>query len=345
MDLAQLNLHPNVHKQLQTAGYTCVSNVLTLSANDLAAKVKITLDEAENTLKKCCQHVFSLEKHQTTALLQKQKHRKLTLGDETLDATLRGGIATGLLTEVYGKSASGKTQMMLQLCLATQLPLELGGLNSVIYVATEQTFPIKRFAQMEENFKRKYPVMSNVDMGSNVHIVHVRDYITQEHILNYHLFTPLKAHNVKLIIIDSITANFRGNEDGTLNMSTRTNSICGIGYSLKRIAAEYDAAVVCVNQVTDAFGTARREKSTSEDETVPSLGLAWANSINVRIRLQRQEEYRKEEDLPAGAVLEPKQPTRILGISFGPDTPNSECHYEITERGMVGIPTKAANDP
>ena len=37
---------------------------------------------------------------------------------------------TPSLTEIAGESASGKTQLCLQLCLSVQLPLDLGGLDS-----------------------------------------------------------------------------------------------------------------------------------------------------------------------------------------------------------------------
>jgi len=41
-----------------------------------------------------------------------------------------GGVITPSLTEIAGESASGKTQLCLQLCLSVQLPFNLGGLDS-----------------------------------------------------------------------------------------------------------------------------------------------------------------------------------------------------------------------
>lgn len=52
----------------------------------------------------------------------------LTTGCPSLDAFLGGGVAMGGVTEVSGKSGSGKTQFGLQLALYAQLPRSLGGL-------------------------------------------------------------------------------------------------------------------------------------------------------------------------------------------------------------------------
>lgn len=55
--------------------------------------------------------------------------KSLSLGCPILDEIFRGGILSQGITEVTGESASGKTQLCLQLCLMAQLPLEEGGLN------------------------------------------------------------------------------------------------------------------------------------------------------------------------------------------------------------------------
>ena len=40
-----------------------------------------------------------------------------------------GGVLSRGITEIAGESASGKTQVCLQLCLTVQLPISLGGLD------------------------------------------------------------------------------------------------------------------------------------------------------------------------------------------------------------------------
>ena len=52
-----------------------------------------------------------------------------------------GGIISRGITEIAGESASGKTQLCMQLCLTVQLPLQLGGLNGgTFYTSTDDLF-------------------------------------------------------------------------------------------------------------------------------------------------------------------------------------------------------------
>lgn len=45
-----------------------------------------------------------------------------------------GGILTKGITEIVGESATGKTQLCLQLCITVQMPLEQGGLDGGMWV-------------------------------------------------------------------------------------------------------------------------------------------------------------------------------------------------------------------
>ena len=54
-----------------------------------------------------------------------------------------GGVLVQGVTEVAGESASGKTQLCLQLCLTVQLPVRMGGLaagiTSILASSSPQT--------------------------------------------------------------------------------------------------------------------------------------------------------------------------------------------------------------
>lgn len=54
---------------------------------------------------------------------------RLSLGCPVLNGLLHGGLLVPGVNEIAGVSASGKTQLCLQLCLTVQLPRELGGLE------------------------------------------------------------------------------------------------------------------------------------------------------------------------------------------------------------------------
>ena len=79
----------------------------------------------------CCKSCF------TVAIMMKQniseESDKLSTGCSILDAFFRGGIPCRGITEISGESASGKTQLCIQLCLTSQLNYTYGGLNTGKY--------------------------------------------------------------------------------------------------------------------------------------------------------------------------------------------------------------------
>ncbi|GMG22160.1 unnamed protein product [Ambrosiozyma monospora] len=56
-----------------------------------------------------------------------------TTGDETIDKLLNGGIPTGYVIEISGGSATGKTNLLMNLAITVQLPREFGGLGKSLF--------------------------------------------------------------------------------------------------------------------------------------------------------------------------------------------------------------------
>ena len=72
---------------------------------------------------------------------------KLTTGSNGLNELLGGGIETQSITEFYGEFGSGKTQIIHQLLVTVQLPIEEGGLNGHgVLIDTENTFRPERLS-------------------------------------------------------------------------------------------------------------------------------------------------------------------------------------------------------
>ncbi|CEH15006.1 DNA repair protein RHP57 [Ceraceosorus bombacis] len=65
--------------------------------------------------------VGTQEQSRSTAARRGLEGDRLSVGDDTLDDLLGGGVRCGMLTEVVGESSSGKTQLLLQLAAATAL--------------------------------------------------------------------------------------------------------------------------------------------------------------------------------------------------------------------------------
>ncbi|KAJ3329477.1 hypothetical protein HDU76_007822, partial [Blyttiomyces sp. JEL0837] len=292
------------------------TEIILANRADLAKTLRINENEINRLVLTASSAIYSASTN-SIQCIQKQE-AKLTTGDSVLDGLFRGGLATGGITEIYGPSGSGKTQFSLTLCLTVQWPLELGGLNAgAIYIATEQLFPSHRFFELANLYER-HGRSSQLPggYGENVHIMHVRDLETQHHIVQYQVPALMEAHNIRLIVIDSMAANYRGTlEFGKMDWKGQAVSLFELGRSLKRTADRNGGAVVlCVNQVSGNMDDRSRvsmvavangnadnplEKSLMiedtaaaglmgrEDGYVPTLGISWSSTVNTRIALSR----------------------------------------------------------
>ena len=78
------------------------------------------------------------------------------------------------------------------------------------------------------------------------------DLETQDHVINYQLPIAVAQNNIGLVIIDSVTSNYRG-EYPLDGMSERSGELINLGRALRDLAVKEDLAVVVANQVLDRF--------------------------------------------------------------------------------------------
>ncbi|KAH0542616.1 hypothetical protein FGG08_003024 [Glutinoglossum americanum] len=196
--------------------------------------------------------------------------------DEKLDAALKGGIPTGHITEFTGESAAGKTQFLLTLSLAAQLPPTHGGLSkSALYIATESPISTRRLSQLLSSIRSRFPDVQPPPSMDRVLSIICADLEVQEHILNYQLEVAIQRYGVGLVAIDSVAANFRaelGNAGGAggvggANMAKRSVDLLRLGQLLRHLAREHDVAIVVANQVSDRFGPAPPAPSSSSSSS------------------------------------------------------------------------------
>ncbi|KAJ0425937.1 P-loop containing nucleoside triphosphate hydrolase protein [Aspergillus carlsbadensis] len=176
--------------------------------------------------------------------------------DPALDTLLDGGIPTGYVTEVTGESGSGKTQFLLGLLLAVQLPPPRGAAKSAIYISTEAPLATNRLSQLIE-FHPYLSSLARDDTPSleKVLSINAMDLESQDHILNYQLPVAVKRYNVGLVVVDSITSNYRAEHTShdLSGLSTRSGELAKLGQMLRNLAANEDIAIVVANQVSDRF--------------------------------------------------------------------------------------------
>lgn len=153
-------------------------------------------------------------------------------------------------------SGSGKTQFLLSLLLAAQL-VERNGLPSqAVYISTEHPLATSRLSQMLECHRHLSSLPADKAPSlENILAINAMDLETQDHILNYQLPVALANYNVGLVIIDSVTSNYRAelSSNNILAISTRSSELAKLGQMLRNLAAKENIAIVIANQVSDRF--------------------------------------------------------------------------------------------
>ncbi|MEM3857687.1 MAG: ATPase domain-containing protein, partial [Thermoprotei archaeon] len=83
----------------------------------------------------------------------RRRRAKLTTGVQSLDALLEGGVETGKIVQVVGEPGSGKTQLLMQLCVTAQLGKQSGGLGSgVLYLDFKGDIDVNRVSAVLKRF-------------------------------------------------------------------------------------------------------------------------------------------------------------------------------------------------
>ncbi|ROV97769.1 hypothetical protein VMCG_07376 [Cytospora schulzeri] len=233
----------------------------------------------------------------------KARWKSISTLDPALDASLGGGIPTGYLTELTGESGAGKTQFLLSLLLAVQLPPPHGTGRNALYISTEAPLSTRRLTQMLNN----NPLFRSVPAGErpsldNIISTTTPDLESQEHILTYQVPVEVERRDIGLIVLDSVAANYRaefdrsartssgggggpagegsggggGGKGAGQNMGARSAELVRLGMLLRDLARNHNLAVVVSNQVADRFdragspGLSARNLRTSYSRNVAS---------------------------------------------------------------------------
>ncbi len=114
----------------------------------------------------------------------------ISTGLLSLDNLLGGGIAAGMITDIFGPGGSGKTQLALQICV--------NAINEeIIYQDTSGNFRPERILEMMKARKVEPELLNNIT------VARVRNTSEQIETLN-----KISQKKPKLIVIDSVTDLF-----------------------------------------------------------------------------------------------------------------------------------------
>jgi len=297
---------PTTAEKLRAAGYDCFEKIATSSPHELEEVAGIAVETAKKAIA-AARDALEMGYESADEILERRKAiGRLTTGSKELDALIGGGVETQSITEAFGKFSSGKTQLGFQLSVNAQRPASEGGLDgNVLFVDTESTFRPERVKQIAE--------AAGMDVDKVLKSIHVAKAVNSDHqmILVDKMEEMVKANNVRLIVIDSLTAHFRADYVGRGALSERQQKLNKHIHALQRLADSYNLAVYVTNQVMDNPGI------LFGDPTTPIGGHVLAHAATYRLYLRKGKEEK-----------------RVARLVDSPSMPEGECVFRVTPEGL-----------
>ncbi len=307
---------PATAQKLQEMGFHTIESLAMATARELEPagisekKAFAIIEEARSSI--------SVSFIRADELLNLHKNvLRLTSGSKVVDRLLDGGLETQTITEFYGEYGTGKSQICHQLCVNVQLPPERGGLNgAALYVDTENTFRTERILQMSR--------FLGLDPQQVVKNIIYAEAYTSDHqmFLLDKADEVIKANNVKLIIVDSLTAHFRSEYIGREMLAPRQQKLNKHMHKLIGLARAFNAVAVVTNQVMakpDVF---------FGDAVHPIGGHIVGHTSHTRLYLRRAAHG----------------PVRIARLVSSPYLPEGEEIFKVTENGIEDLSEEEKQD-
>ena len=235
---------------------------------------------------------------------------KIATGCKPIDDMLGNGIETGSITEIYGDWGSGKTQFAHFLCCITQKQIP-GSL--VYYLDTENTFRPERIRDFCEGLGLDpEKVLKNIIYAKAFNFEH--QILLAEEIEKQIAKDKL---NVKLIVVDSLTAHARSEMTGRGTLAERQQLLNKHMHKLSKIGDIYNCCIFVTNQVMSNPGT-------SFGNPIQPIGgnIVGHNSCS-RIYIRKG-----------------KADSRVMKLVDSPHLPISDVNFNITKTGLEEVEEK-----
>ncbi len=294
-------------EKLELAGYDSMLAIAVASPGELveiAGVTEVTARKIINAARDMMEMGFESG---IEVLKRREMVQKVKLGSLALNELLGGGFETGAITECFGEFGSGKTQIGLSLAVECQKLEE----NAVaVYIDTENTFRPERVSQLAQ--------AAGLEVDETLKRIKVAKAYNSDHqmLLAEKVEDLIKKEglNVKVIIVDSLTAHFRAEFIGRGTLSERQQKLNKHLHTLARLADMYNLAVYVTNQVqadpAQFFG----------DPTKAVGGHIVAHASTYRIYLRKG-----------------KKGSRVAKLIDSPNLPEAEAAFMVDGEGVKDI--------
>jgi RecA/RadA recombinase len=177
--------------------------------------------------------MVDVHEHQAEHLSTSSKH---------LDDLLSGGVETGVITQVYGGPASGKTHFCHTLCV------NLAPLYQIYYIDIDGGFREDKIKVMARS--RVVRSRENWEpLRQNIHLAQPRNSREQELCIEEASCLLAESDsNIKLLILDSLMFYYRTDYPSRSGLSERAHRLNIVMHKLRSLAQTKNIAVLLTNQ-------------------------------------------------------------------------------------------------
>ncbi len=229
-------------QKLQETGFADLMAIAVSSPGELVDAIGVTEAVARKIINAARSSMDMGFESGDDLLKKRQRVIKLSTGSNAFDKLLGGGVETGSITECFGEFGSGKTQIGHILAVTAQ---KLDPTAVAVYIDTENTFRPERIKQLAEGAGLDpAKVLSNIQVARAYNSDHqmlltekVEDLIQKQNL------------NVKLVVIDSLTAHFRAEFIGRGTLAERQQKLNKHMHTLLKLADTCNLCVYVTNQV------------------------------------------------------------------------------------------------
>ncbi|MBL7054758.1 DNA repair and recombination protein RadA [Candidatus Woesearchaeota archaeon] len=295
--------------KLEEAGYNTLLSIAVASPGELVDSAGVSEAIARKMIQSARSALDMGFESGVELLERRKKVVKITTGSVNFDKMLGGGFETGAITEIYSEFGGGKTQMAHILAVNAQ-NMQTEKDPIVVYVDTENTFRPERLQQVAKG--------AGLDPEKALkNIMVARAYNSDHQMLLAERIEELitkKELNIRLVIIDSLTAHFRAEFIGRGTLSERQQKLNRHMHTLLRLADSHNLCVYVTNQVMSKpdvfFG----------DPTQAIGGHIVAHASTFRIYMRKG-----------------KKGSRVAKLVDSPNLPEGEASFYVEEGGLRDI--------
>jgi len=295
---------PATVEKLMTVGYSDLMSVAVATPGEII-EVTGMAESAAKKLIAAARTSLDMGFESGIDLLEKRKNVvKITTGSASFDKLMGGGFESGAITECFGEYGSGKTQIghLLAVNMIKQNPDAI-----VVYIDTESTFRPERIIELAKGAgSDPEKVLKNIRVARAYNSDHqmllaekINDLIKKQNL------------NVKLAIVDSLTAHFRAEFIGRGTLAERQQKLNRHMRDLAKTASIHNLCVYVTNQVMS------KPDQFFGDPTQAIGGHIVAHASTFRIYLRKG-----------------KKGSRVAKLVDSPNLPEGECNFFVETSGL-----------